>query len=69
MGEDVGFTAPGLDLHVRFHDLAAPGEWLLCNTHAFVARAGLLAADSLDWSADGRLLVRSATQALFRKSS
>jgi acyl-CoA thioesterase len=68
VGEDVGFTAPGLDLHVRFHDFAAPGEWLLCDTHAFVARAGLLAADSLVWSADGRLLVSSATQALFRKN-
>jgi acyl-CoA thioesterase len=68
VGNDVGFTAPGLDLHARFHDFAPPGEWLLCDTHAFAAGAGLLAADSLVWSADGRLLVSSATQALFRKN-
>jgi acyl-CoA thioesterase len=66
LGDDVGFTAPGLDLHVRFHDFGPPGDWLLCDTHAFVAHAGLLAADSTVWSADGRLLVSSATQALFR---
>lgn len=68
VGDDLGFTAPGLDLHVRFHDFAAPGEWLLCDTHAFVAHAGLLGADSSVWSADGRLLVSSATQALFRRN-
>jgi acyl-CoA thioesterase-2 len=60
------WTAPGLDLQVHFHDFDPPGEWLLCDTHAPLAHAGLLASTNAVWSQDGRLLVSSKTQALFR---
>jgi acyl-CoA thioesterase len=66
-GEDAQpFIAPGLDLQLRFHDFAPAGDWLYCDTRAEIAHAGLLAARAEVWSADGRLLVTSATQALFR---
>jgi acyl-CoA thioesterase-2 len=60
------WTAPGLDLQLAFHDFDPPGEWLYCDTHAPLAHAGLLASTNAVWSQDGRLLVTSKTQALFR---
>jgi acyl-CoA thioesterase len=64
--ERKAWTAPGLDLQLHFHDFDPPGEWLYCDTHAPLAHEGLLASTNAVWSQDGRLLVTSKTQALFR---
>jgi acyl-CoA thioesterase II len=59
------WTAPTLELSVRFHRSAA-SEWLLCRTSAPVATEGLLAGTAEVWDDGGRLVATASQQMLFR---
>jgi acyl-CoA thioesterase II len=56
--------APNLDLSVLFHEAAPRDEWLLCDSHAPLAREGLVGCTGRLWSPSGRL-VASGTSHLF----
>jgi acyl-CoA thioesterase II len=62
----VTHVAPNLDLSVLFHDSAAGDEWLLCDSHAPIAREGLVGCTGRVWSQDGRLLTSGTSHLLCR---
>jgi len=64
--EQPAVIAPSLDVAVQFHQLAPESEWLLCETHAEIARDGLIGYRSRVWSEDRRQLASGAGQLLCR---
>ena len=56
--------APNLDLAATFHDFAPEEEWLLCDSHAPVARDGVIGCRGHLWTPAGRLAA-SANATLF----
>jgi acyl-CoA thioesterase-2 len=64
--EEPAFIAPTLDVAVQFHALAPDSEWLLCETHAEIAREGLIGYRARVWSQARQLLASGAGQMLCR---
>jgi acyl-CoA thioesterase-2 len=64
--EQPAYMAPSLDVSVQFHALAPDSEWLLCETSAEIARAGLIGYRSRVWSEERQLLASGAGQLLCR---
>jgi len=68
--EPLGVIAPTVDLSVRFHRPAPPGdEWLLCESISPIADGGLMAATGRVWSSDGVLLASGGQSMLCRPGS
>jgi acyl-CoA thioesterase len=64
--DEPSFIAPSLDVAAQFHELAPGSDWLLCETHADVARDGLIGYRSRVWSSGRRLLASGGGQLLCR---
>ncbi|HSN98505.1 MAG TPA: thioesterase family protein [Candidatus Nanopelagicales bacterium] len=62
------FYAPSLDLTVHFLD-PTESEWLLVNTYARRARAGVATAEVEIWGEDGRLAAYGTQTMMLRKPS
>jgi acyl-CoA thioesterase II len=58
--------APSLDLSVLFHAPAPDDEWLLCDAHAPVARAGLVGCTGRLWAPSGRQVASGSSHLLCR---
>jgi acyl-CoA thioesterase len=56
--------APNLDLAVSFHNVAAKGDWLLCDAESPLGADGLLGCSGRVWSQDGQLIA-SGSSTLF----
>lgn len=64
LAEPPSYIAPSLDLTVWFHDPPRGCDWLLAESHAPIARGGLIHGGARLWSADGRLLASGGSQLL-----
>lgn len=58
------YIAPNLDVSVLFHRFVPEVEWLLCDSHAPVARDGLVGCTGRLWAPDGRLVASGTSQLL-----
>ena len=62
------FIAPNLDLTAQFHRGEPETEWLLCDSAAPIATAGLASCHGRVWSPSGRLLASGTAQLICRPS-
>jgi acyl-CoA thioesterase len=60
------FIAPNLDLTAQFHADAPDAEWLLCDSAAPSAGAGLVGCNGRVWAPDGRLVASGTSHLLCR---
>ena len=60
------YLAPNLDITARFHQDAAPSEWLLVDARAPIAGAGLIGTEVPVWTDDGRLAASGGAQLFCR---
>lgn len=62
--EPAAYSAPSLDLAVRFHGGEPAGDWLLSEADADVAGHGTLSGSVRIWSQDGRAIATGGGQCL-----
>lgn len=60
------YLAPNLDVTARFHQDAAPSEWLLIDARAPIASGGLIGTEAQVWTDDGRLAASAGAQLFCR---
>ena len=56
------YIAPSLDLAVWFHQPAIGSDWLLVDSHADFAAAGLIHGGARVWTREGSLMARGGSQ-------
>lgn len=60
------YLAPNLDLTAQFHRGEPQSDWLLCDSAAPIATAGLASCNGRVWSPAGRLLASGTAQLICR---
>lgn len=60
------YLAPNLDVTARFHQPAAPSDWLLIDARAPIASGGLIGTEAQVWTEDGRLAASGGAQLFCR---
>jgi len=64
--DEPDYIAPSLDLSVWFHSDVSDSEWLLVDSKADTASAGLIYGSGSIWSRDGRLMATAGSHMMHR---
>jgi acyl-CoA thioesterase II len=62
--DESAVLAPSLDVSAWFHGESGADDWLLIDSHAPIARGGLIYGEARVWSRDGRLLASGGSNML-----